>query len=204
MLPQENPQPRVLLEGQRLSCNRSGRTLFTRLSFRLPAGQLLQVVGPNGSGKSSLLAMMARLIDYTEGHLKGETGLYIGHQQGYSNRLTVRQNLLWFIGLEKLEAAEAAKRKKSLDDALIHFDLRKYANLPCSMLSSGQKRKLALARLMVTPAPLWLVDEPLALLDKHGQQVFLQLLADHLQQGNAAVICLQEAKSSLGDYVIHM
>ena len=184
-----------LLDVADLACRRGGRPVFDGLSFALGAGELLALTGRNGSGKTTLLRALALLVrpqagtilwqganvqDDSEtwrGHLA-----WLGHLDGLKGDLTVRENLL---GAERLRGRPAADDR--LDLALIAFDLHALVHRPVRMLSAGQRRRTALARVMLTQAPLWLLDEPLNALDVAAQQAFRTVLQHHLAHGGLAI-----------------
>ncbi len=159
------------LTGTDLLCERGGRTVFRDCGFALRAGELLQLTGPNGSGKSSLLRLIAGLNEAAGGTLAltgGEPELTIGqqahliaHQEAVKAALTVFENLAFWRGF--LGGGD-------VDEALAAFALTRLAHYPAGLLSAGQKRRLALARLVLVPRALWLLDEPTVGLDAASQQ----------------------------------
>jgi heme exporter protein A len=185
----------TLLDVANLACRRGGRPVFDRLSFVLGAGELLALTGRNGSGKTTLLRALALLVRPEAGtiHWQGsdvqddpETWrgrlAWLGHLDGLKGDLTVCENLL---GAERLRGRPAADDR--LDLALLAFDLNALAQRPVRTLSAGQRRRIALARVMLTRAPLWLLDEPLNALDTPAQQAFRTVLQQHLVQGGLAI-----------------
>lgn len=176
------------LHADALACQRGGRTVFRDLSFQAAAGEALQVVGRNGAGKSSLLRMIAGLVPVAAGTLGldggdpeasiGEQAHYCGHQDAFKPALTVRENLaFWtaFLG--------GPADGDHLGAGLARLGLDHLADLPAGYLSAGQRRRLALARLVSIPRPLWLLDEPTAALDQASQQVLAGIMAAHLAGG---------------------
>jgi heme exporter protein A len=175
------------LTGTGLSAIRGGRTVFTDLSFSLRAGELLAVIGPNGAGKSTLLRLVAGLLTPAAGAIvlepAGDDGVgrqahYLGHLDALKAGLTVRENLgfwrrLWGGG--GIEAALAAVGLEPLGD------------LPVAVLSAGQRRRVALARLLVTRRLLWLLDEPATGLDVAAEASLGRLIADHLAGGGMSI-----------------
>jgi heme exporter protein A len=173
-----------------LTCRRGGRVVFGALSFSVSAGEAVQVTGPNGSGKSSLLRLIAGLVGIEGGSLAlqggeaeaaiGEQAHYCGHQDAFKPSLTVAENLdFWtrFLG----------GRGDGLP-ALARLGLDHLADLPAGYLSAGQRRRLALARLLTVPRPLWLLDEPTAALDAASQQVLAGIMAGHVAGGGLLMI----------------
>jgi len=172
-----------------ISCERGGRLIFEGLSFTLEAGELLELRGANGAGKSSLLRLIAGLNQSRSGTMVledappdssvSELSHYIGHADANKSALTLRQNLdFWakFLGNGKVEHGLAA------------FDLDAIADDPARLLSSGQKRRLSLARLAVVSRPLWLLDEPTVGLDQNSVGKLNELLKTHLSEGGMALV----------------
>jgi heme exporter protein A len=179
-----------MLEARDLACLRGERVVFAGLSFTLEAGGALLLVGANGAGKSSLLRLLAGLLHAAEGALLWgvEPALadraehakrlrYLSHQDALKPALTARENLLFFARLwgGEVEAALAA------------LDLGPLAELPARVLSAGQRRRLALARLALAPAPLWLLDEPTVGLDTASVGRLGALLARHRAGGGMVI-----------------
>jgi heme exporter protein A len=179
-----------VLEAQQLACWRAERLVFADLSFAVAPGEALLLTGANGSGKSSLLRLLAGLIPAAEGRLlwDGEEALgdkighgarlrYLGHQDALKPAMTARENLAFFARLwgGEVEAALAA------------LDLLPLAELPARVLSSGQKRRLALARLALAPCRLWLLDEPSVGLDAASVERLAPLFAAHRAAGGMVV-----------------
>ncbi len=179
-----------MLEGQELGCWRGERAIFFGLDFTLPPGGALLLTGPNGAGKSSLLRLVAGLIPPAEGRLlwRGEDALadrvaharrlrYLSHQDALKPALSARENLLFY---QRLWGGDA-------EEALALMGLEELADLPARILSSGQKRRLALARLALAPAPIWLLDEPTVGLDTASVTRLGALLARHRAAGGAVM-----------------
>src|SRR4051812_21942476 len=179
-------QSPALLEARNLACLRGERLVFAGVSFALEAGAALLLVGANGAGKSSLLRLLAGLLAPAEGALlwAGEDALadraahaarlrYLSHQDALKPALTARENLEFFARLWG----------GAVEPALAAPDLSPLAELPARVLSSGQKRRLALARLALAPAPLWLLDEPTVGLDAASVARLGVLLARHRAAG---------------------
>ena len=164
--------------------------MFRDLSFRVPAGGALVLAGPNGSGKSTLLRLLAGLGRAEAGRLlwAGEDALadrtahaarvtYVGHLDAVKPGLTVTENL-------RLAARLSGG---AIGAALLAFGLESLAELPARMLSAGQKRRLALARLVLSATPLWLLDEPTLGLDVASVERFGAVLARHLAGGGMVI-----------------
>lgn len=176
------------LNAENLSCERGGRTVFRNCSFVLQAGDLLQLTGPNGSGKSSLLRLIAGLNETAAGTLElaggapefsiGQQAHYIAHQDAVKTALSVHENVDFWRGF--LGAGEVAP-------ALDRFNLTRLAHYPAGLLSAGQKRRLALARLVLVPRVLWLLDEPTVGLDAASQQALAGVMRDQLAGGGMII-----------------
>lgn len=179
-----------MLTAEGLAVFRGERLVFRDLDFSLAAGQALVLAGPNGSGKSTLLRLLAGLVRPIAGRLlwadvdaladlSGHAArvAYVGHQDAVKPGLTAAENLRFAARLAGGAVAEALATM-GLDDL---------ADLPARMLSAGQKRRLALARLALTAAPLWLLDEPTLGLDTASIGRFGGLLAAHRAHGGMVV-----------------
>jgi heme exporter protein A len=186
------------LVGEDLACRRGERQVFTGLSFRLPPGGALVLTGANGSGKTSLLRLLAGLIPLAAGRLTWGASLvehdpaayrtrlhYVGHQDGVKPGLTPRETLAFWAALRGLDSRRAAS---AIEEALAAFALVPIADWPCRWLSAGQRRRLALARLCLTEAPLWLLDEPISALDHENQARLEQVTAAHRAAGGRVVV----------------
>lgn len=179
-----------------LSCIRAERVLFEKLSFTLPTGNLMLVLGSNGSGKTSLLRILAGLSAPVEGEVRWNGRPlaasrrdihYVGHLNGIKEALTPRENLI------VASALMDSDRDSQVDQAIARFGLEAVSDMPAAALSSGQKRRTAIARLMLTPARLWILDEPLTALDDAGKSLVRDLLQKHVGNGGAAVLATHEA-----------
>jgi heme exporter protein A len=176
------------LTGSGLAAQRGGRMVFEALSFSLAGGELMAVTGPNGSGKSTLLRVVAGLLAPAAGTIAldpaaadgvGPACHYVGHADALKPSLTVAANLaFWRCVLNG---------RGSLDEALDAVGIGRLADLPVATLSAGQKRRAALARLLVAPRPLWLLDEPTGALDSAAEAMLGRLLTRHLAGGGIAI-----------------
>jgi len=185
------------LTAEKLACARGERRLFDGLSFTVRAGQALAVEGANGAGKTSLLRLLAGFLapaagrvvvkdaegETTDAELRGKRVGWLGHHDGLKPQLTVREQLDFYAALYA-QRADAG--------VLDQVGLARQAELPCRYLSAGQKRRLALARLLVSQRPLWLLDEPFAALDTSGQALVAQLMARHCGQGGILIAATHE------------
>ncbi len=178
----------LVVEG--LSVVRGGRPVIADVSFRLPAGHGLEIHGANGAGKSTLLRALAGLLPKASGAVRLEGGPagaalaeqthYLGHADGLKGALSAGQNLALAAGLFGSAEGHAAA-------ALAALGLAHLVDLPVAYLSAGQRRRVALARLLVAPRPLWLLDEPTAALDAAAQASLVGLMAHHLATGGLIV-----------------
>ncbi len=167
-----------------VSAFRGERLVLDHVGFTVAPGGALLLLGPNGAGKSTLLRVIAGLCRHEAGRisydgsddLSGKVG-YIGHQDAIKPGLTAAENLAFAGALSGRPAAPA----------LAALDLSPLAALPARMLSAGQKRRLALARLIVTGAPIWLLDEPTLGLDTASVARFGLVLAEHRSQGGIVI-----------------
>jgi heme exporter protein A len=184
--------PSFKLSGDALSCIRGERKVFSNLSFSVSTGEVLAVVGPNGSGKSSLLRLIAGLVAIASGTITlsgaddnltvAEQAHLLGHRDAIKPSLSVLENVaFWFefLGGDASEASPAA--------ALEAVGLNHLSDLPAAFLSAGQRRRLAIARLVALKRPVWLLDEPTTALDAAGQTMIAALMSAHLRSGGLIV-----------------
>lgn len=177
------------LVGEKLGCRRGFKLLFEDLDVRAKSGRALLVVGPNGAGKSSLLRILAGLLGATAGQVRldgadegsmGEHIHYLGHDDAVKGALTVAANLSFWrtvLGPDGLE----------VEDALEEVGLGGLGRLRAAVLSAGQKRRLAIARLLVSRRPVWILDEPTTALDVKAQARFAAFGRAHLAEGGILV-----------------
>jgi heme exporter protein A len=194
--------PHVLLEARALTFYRQDEPVFGPLDFSLHAGEVALVEGDNGSGKTTLLRMLAGLLHVDEGELQwrgqpwrredhlGDT-LFLGHHLGLKADLSARENLNVAVGLYGNRCG------RSVADVLRDIGLAGYEDEAVRRLSAGQKKRAALARLLLLPATLWLLDEPYANLDRTGIDLVNRLLAEHSSSGGAALVTSHGAVSFL-------
>jgi len=182
------------LEVSGLECIRQDIILFQDINFKLHSGDLLQIDGMNGSGKSSLLRLLAGLMQPNAGEIiwqgkeisrcryeyQQEIN-YIGHLNGVKDALTALENLQVMVALA------ASKTELPLSNALDQIELTGMESVPLSRMSAGQKRRVALVRLFVTKAAIWLLDEPFTSLDASGKVVIERLIVEHCAGGGIII-----------------
>ena len=184
----------ALLQTRDLSCVKDDRVLFEDLNLSLNRGQILLVEGKNGSGKTSLLRILTGLSLPENGEVLwqgqpiSEVGPdyyeqvnYVGHHDGIKRDLTCLENL-------RLVQAMGKPLPIDLDDALDKVNLYRFGDNFVATLSAGQKRRLAMARLVVTEAVLWIMDEPFTSLDKASMAMFQKMFEQHLENGGIIVM----------------
>ena len=174
---------RPLLNARGLTCVVAGQRLFTALDLAVLPGDLVEVRGPNGCGKSTLLRCLAGLYHPADGRVdRGAPFMYLGHRAGLSADMNPLENLRWFAGIDASRAQPAM-----LDEAMDRVGLGEARFDRCGMLSAGQQRRAALARLLVSRASVWLLDEPLTALDDAGCALARAFIDEHRAGGGAAV-----------------
>jgi heme exporter protein A len=179
-----------------LCVRRGGRQVLDGLSFTLDAGQLLLLTGRNGSGKTTLLRALALLVPHDRGEISWQGArvegdrdswrgrlAWLGHTDGVKGDLTVAENV---IAAERLRGGTEPART-AVDAALAAFDLADLAHRPARLLSAGQRRRAALARVALSDAEVWLLDEPLNALDAEARDALRRVLAGHLARGRLAI-----------------
>ena len=196
------------IEIKNLECVRRDNVLFQDINFILNDGDLFQIDGVNGSGKSSLLRICTGLVQPTEGavYWNGEDVKecryqyqsdisYIGHSNGVKESLTAAEN---FNIMRTLSL-----RKTDIDagDVLEQIGLPEMADLVLNRMSAGQKRRIALARLIITNSKLWLLDEPFTSLDEAGKSIIEKLIVKHCNAGGMVIFATHQAME-IGDYPI--
>jgi heme exporter protein A len=168
---------------------RGGRSILAELSFRVAAGGSLLLMGPNGAGKTTLIRTLAGLIPAATGRLwledagteasVGELSHYVGHLNALKANLTVAENARFWVGF--------LGGNREIWPALDAFGLSALEDIPAAYLSAGQKRRLALARLLLAPRPIWLLDEPATSLDEEAQAALAAAVAAQLGSGGLVI-----------------
>jgi heme exporter protein A len=186
------------LEAEGLAAGRGDLELFSGVSFRLKPGGGLTLTGPNGSGKTTLLRILAGLVRPLAGRvaLQGASGdgadspgfHYFGHANAMKPQLSVGDNLAFWAAYQNGAAAKGAELQASIRGALSAVGLARVVALPFNVLSSGQKRRAAFARLLITPAPVWLLDEPNAGLDAAATATLDAMMARHRAHGGIVIV----------------
>ncbi len=178
--------PAFSLSVEGLACIRGGRAVFGGLSFAGAGGDAIELRGPNGAGKSSLLRLLAGLLHPAAGAVVwgGGDGVsrpaltYCGHRDPVKAWLTVREQLAWWRDLEGGGVVEEAGEAMGIGPLL---------DVAGGLLSAGQRRRLALARLAIADAPVWLLDEPTVSLDEEGSALLKAMIGRHRARGGLAI-----------------
>lgn len=169
------------LQAHDITVTRGGIAVLEHIDFTLTPGSAIVLRGPNGIGKTTLLRTMAGLQPPLRGHVEAaeDSRVYAGHADGLKPTLTVTENLQFWA---------AVFGRSDIDGALAAFQLTALAARPAGALSAGQKRRLGLARLLVTGRPVWLLDEPTVSLDIQAVAMFAAAVRAHLVQGGSALM----------------
>ncbi len=191
-----------------LACQRADQLIFENVSFSLTPGGALWVRGRNGAGKSSLLRICARLLKPLGGSItwQGEDILddpenyvgayqYLGHQDALKNAMTVEENIKFWADYHG---------KADVATALAEFDLMPLRDVPAGILSQGQRKRTNLARLAASPAPLWILDEPLSALDRQYIGQFRKRLSQHLAAGGMAIYATHQDLELDGSKILEL
>lgn len=175
-----------------LACLRGGRLVYQGLSFEVASGEALVLTGANGTGKSSLLRQIAGLLEVEQGGIllqggdgersTGEQAHYAGHLDALKPSMTVAETLQFWAAY-----LDGDEDDTTVTSALDAFKLTPLADLPVAYLSTGQRRRLSLARVLVAPRPVWLLDEPTVALDAASTIRLLDLMTAHLASGGILV-----------------
>jgi heme exporter protein A len=185
----------TLLKVENLAFERDDSCLFENINLSLSSGEILQIEGANGSGKTTLLRLLTTALQPTAGSILYSgvalsecryqylsDMLFIGHQPAVKLTLTAEENLRWMV------ASSAKTNQLSISEALDGVGLSGYSDIPCYALSAGQHRRVALARLLISEARLWYLDEPFTAIDKQGVSFLESRLQQHLSGGGAVVL----------------
>ncbi len=200
----------MTLEVKNLTCTRGDRELFSNLSFKLEAKQLMRLEGSNGSGKTTLLRTLCGLFLADEGKVLWEgipvkkqdeayrkELLYLGHQNGIKADLSAYENLNLNCSLAGIHASQ-----KQLMEALDTIGLFAFEDFPARTLSQGQKRRVALAKLLLSKAKLWILDEPFVALDAAAVEQLQSIIAKHVESGGVVILTThQEVPLTSGELV---
>jgi len=186
------------LEGVGVTVFRGDRCLFEDLSFALGRGELLVLEGKNGSGKTSLLRAIAGLLTLEEGEIRwgGEpvskdrqafrgNFAWLGHRTGLKADLSPLENL-------RFDTRLRARNTQPFDAVFARLGIERLRDLPVRLLSAGQQRRVALARLLLADVPLWLVDEPFTNLDRDGRQLVLDIVSEHIEAGGVCAMAAHQ------------
>jgi heme exporter protein A len=192
-----------MLEVINLECIRGDRRLFTSLNLTLNKGELLHLHGHNGSGKTTLLRTLCGLIQPSAGSIIwggedvreeresfNENLIYIGHLAGVKGDLSALENLQIWATLDECTLDEDAAW-----NALEHIGLRGFEDIPAKFLSQGQKRRVALARLLYTNSKLWVLDEPFTALDKSAVGLLQSVIQKHIETGGMTILTTHQEVS---------
>ena len=195
---QETASHEIALRG--LALSRGGHPLFAAINLSVVSGDLLWIGGDNGIGKSSLLRLMTGLSRPDDGEIfwsknsvecaANELIAYQGHQDAFKPSFTAQEALLFWADVLDLAANAPA--------LLSAVGLAARANVPCGHLSAGQKRRLSLARLILSQKPIWIMDEPTAAMDAEGVELIHGLITSHIARGGSAVIASHHAPRITG------
>ncbi len=163
----------TLLRFERVALRRGGKTLFEELDLEIGPGEALQVTGPNGSGKSSLIRLAAGLLRAERGHVQSSAVALADDNLALDPELALRRALRFWGA--------------STDVAMTSLDIDHLADVPVRLLSSGQAKRATLARVALSDAPLWLLDEPLNALDSSGAERLAGMIERHRAQGGGVL-----------------
>lgn len=181
-----------------LTLFRGERLLFKGLSFALNPGELLLLEGQNGSGKTSLMRAIAGLIEFEDGDVMWDSKpvrtnrpafygslVWMQHRVGFKADLTLVENL-------RFESHLRAQSDEDFDEVLDRLSISRLKRLPMRSLSAGQQRRVALARMLLSRVPLWLMDEPFTNLDREGRQLVMDVTTEHLGRGGMCIMAAHQ------------
>jgi len=184
----------LLLEAKDLTCIREDRILFESLNLQAFSGDIIQIEGPNGAGKTSLLRLLAGLSRPYEGSVIFDGNnitkaresyyqnlLYLGHLAGVKGEMSAQENLAFNLALHGLDAKDA-------ESTLSEVNLLGFEDALASHLSAGQHRRISLARLWQSKAPIWILDEPFTAIDKLGIKKLEKLFMKHADEGGCVIL----------------
>ncbi len=184
-----------MLTVKNLYCERDERVLFQDLDFNVVDGEVWQIQGSNGSGKTTLLRIICSLADEFSGEILwrgieqrkayrefNREVFYLGHALAINKTLTAKENLSWYC------ASQGLTNTHEIKTALNSFNLYGYEDMPCYLMSAGQQRRVSLARMLLSQAKLWVLDEPFTALDKQGVLELEVLLSDHAKVGGSIIL----------------
>ena len=188
----------VRLSAEGLTLFRGERCLFQGLSFALNPGELLLLEGRNGSGKTSLMRGVVGLIEFEDGDIlwNGKpvrssrqafygSLVWMAHRVGLKADLTLVENL-------RFESHLRAQSEEDFDEVLQRLQIDRLKRLPLRSLSAGQQRRVALARMLLSKVPLWLMDEPFTNLDRDGRELAMKLTTEHLDRGGMCIMAAHQ------------
>ncbi len=186
------------LSADGLTLFRGERLLFQGLSFALNPGELLLLEGQNGSGKTSLMRAIAGLIEFEDGDVMWDgrpvrlnrpsfygSLVWMQHRVGFKADLTLVENL-------RFESHLRAQSDEDFDQVLDRLSIARLKRLPIRSLSAGQQRRVALARMLLSKVPLWLMDEPFTNLDRQGRQLVMDVTTEHLDRGGMCIMAAHQ------------
>jgi heme exporter protein A len=197
----------LLLSASALTCIREDRILFEALDLSIYRGDIVQIEGPNGSGKTSLLRILAGLSQPYDGSVLFQEQnilehadifhqnlLYLGHLPGVKGEMTAQENLEFNLALHGNDASTA-------EETLEEVNLLGFEDALASHLSAGQHRRISLARLWQSSAPIWILDEPFTAIDKRGVSELEQLFLAHIERGGCVILTTHQDLSFPEDRV---
>lgn len=195
-----------MFSAENLACIRSDKPLFSGLGFCLAEGSLLLLKGPNGCGKTSLIKILTGLLPPDAGQVTWEGVpiggnesflrqlMYVGHKSGVKLECTVEENVTYWATLYGTQ--------ELVEAALNFFDLDRFRDIPAGQLSAGWQRRVALARLIVVPCKLWILDEPTNFLDDEAVMLMVSLIETRVTQGGIVVAASHIMNSAIASHTL--